>query len=117
MASLPTYCVASDGGKATPSGVTGIVSLSPGCPGPQSKDQACVKPLVGKEVQLIDNAGKVVGQATTADDGKFSIDAKHGKFKLKVVIDGMYPRCQMADVVIKKNSTATANISCDSGMR
>lgn len=100
-----------------PSGVTGIVSLAPGCPGPQKKDEECVKPLAGKEVQLLLNGDKVVAKATTGEGGKFTIHAKPGKYSLKVVIDAMYPRCPTVDVKIHKRQLVGGNISCDSGMR
>ena len=103
--------------KAMPSGVTGSVGLSPGCPGPEIKDQPCTKPLAGKEVQLLNSAGKVVGKATTGDDGKFTINAKHGKYALKIIVDAMYPKCPMTEVTIKRHSITKTNISCDSGMR
>ncbi len=103
--------------KATPSGVAGIVSLSPGCPGPQRKDQDCTKPVVGKVVELLDHKGKVVGKATTGDDGKFAINAKHGKYSLKVNVEAMYPKCPNVDVTIKRHAMTESNIACDSGMR
>ncbi len=103
--------------KATPSGVAGMVSLSPGCPGPQRKDQDCTKPVVGKDVELLDRKGKLIGKATTGDDGKFTINAKHGKYMLKVNVEAMYPKCPNLDVTIKRHAMTDANISCDSGMR
>jgi len=114
---LALHSVAFAEAKTMPSGVSGIVSLSPGCPGPQLKDQPCIKPLVGKEVQLMNKAGKVIGQATTTDEGKFAINAKHGKYVLKAVVDAAYPRCQPVEVTIKRHSMTTTNMACDSGMR
>lgn len=109
--------IASATGKPVQTGVHGIVGLSPGCPGPQLKDQSCDRPLADKEVQLIDRAGKVVGKAITAEDGKFVIPARHGKYVVKVVIDALYPRCPTRDVTVRKRGLADANINCDSGMR
>lgn len=103
--------------KISPSGVTGVVSLSPGCPGPQIKDQPCFRPFAGKEVQLLDQAGKVVGQAITDGNGRFAIDVAAEKYALKVNVGAMYPRCPVVEVLVKDQVKVEANIVCDSGMR
>jgi len=100
-----------------PSGVSGMVALIPGCPGPQKKGEDCHKPLPGKPVQLIDSSGKVVASAISGDDGKFALRAMPGDYTLKVVIDAYYPRCPTVDVLVPKEGLAESNIVCDSGMR
>jgi len=103
--------------EAVPSGVSGVIALKPGCPGPQKKDDDCHKPLPEKTVQLVDSTGKVAASATSDANGKFVVNAKPGKYSLKVVIDALYPRCPQVEVQVRKHSMADADILCDSGMR
>lgn len=118
LAAVPAVSIA-DGspGKPHPSGVSGIVSLKPGCPGPQKKDDDCHKPLPDKPVQLIDAAGKVITSAMTDVNGKFTLHAKPGKYSLKVAIDALYPRCPTVEVRVRKRGLTEADVQCDSGMR
>ena len=118
LAGMPAVSLA-DGnpGKPHPSGVNGIVSLKPGCPGPQKKDEDCHKPLPDQSVQLVNSAGKVVASAKSDENGKYTLHAKPGKYSLKVVIDAYYPRCPMVEVQVRKHGLTDADIQCDSGMR
>ena len=118
LAGMPVMSLA-DGfpDKPLPSGVSGMVALVPGCPGPQKKGEDCHKPLPGKSVQLIDSAGKVVASAISGEDGKFNLSAMPGEYTLKVVIDAYYPRCPTVGVLVRKESLVDANIVCNSGMR
>lgn len=99
------------------SGVSGIVSLSPGCPGPQRQDKDCTKALAKKDIQLFDESGKMVGQATTGDNGQFTILAQPGKYNLRTVSEALYPKCRKLEITIEKNQMTNADILCDSGMR
>ena len=99
-------------------GVNGSVNVSPSCPGPQKINQEpCSSPLPAVSVVLLKVDGRMAGRATTAADGSFFIVARSGNYTLHVEVEGMYPRCPGVAVKVAKNSVATANILCESGMR
>lgn len=110
---------ASGAARAQPrSGVTGTVSQTPGCPGPQRIDQGlCVAPVGAVRVQLRKASGQVAASVTSAADGSFTLHAPAGRYHLHVDIDGAYPRCEDAAVTIRKGRLSQAELRCDSGMR
>lgn len=100
------------------SGVTGTVSQTPACPGPQRIDQGpCVAPVGAVRVQLRKASGQVMASATSAADGSFTLHAPAGRYLLHADIDGAYPRCEDAVVTIRKGRLSQAELRCDSGMR
>ncbi len=105
-------------GAAKPSGVMGKAGQVPGCPGPQRIDQGpCVAPLGELKLELRDGAGRVVGSATTGPDGRFKIHAPAGSYRLRALIEGVYPRCPELRVKVANGAFTTAELECDSGMR
>jgi hypothetical protein len=102
---------------AAGSGVSGTVTVSPGCPGPQRVDQECIRPLGGVRVRLIDLAGQLVDAAQTSTDGAFEIAAPPGRYRVEVVTEGRLPRCPPTTVIVEVGKTTTVRITCDSGMR
>ena len=99
------------------SGITGIINLSPSCPGGVRPDRECVIPFANALIQLNKPNGQLVATATSAADGKFEIKVAPGDYELRIVIEGMYPRCESPAVKVKKGVPVEVNISCDSGMR
>jgi hypothetical protein len=100
------------------SGVTGALSQTPACPGPQRVDQdACVAPVAAARVQLRRAGGEVAASAVSAADGSFTLHAPPGRYRLRAEVDGLYPRCEDAAVTIRKGRMARAALRCDSGMR
>jgi hypothetical protein len=72
-------------GPAKPSGieVTGTVSSSPSCPGPQRAGSPCPpKPVVGAPVELAAK-GAVVASTTTDGTGHFRLTAPAGTYLIK----------------------------------
>lgn len=102
---------------AADSGVSGMVSISPGCPGPERKDKPCSKALVSKEIQLRDSEGKIVGKAITGDNGQFQIHAPAGTYSTHIIVDAFYPKCRDTVVSIEEGAMADLDLICDSGMR
>lgn len=100
------------------SGVNGMVSQAPGCPGPQRIDQGpCVAPVGAVRVQLRKASGQVVASAVSAADGRFTLHAPAGRYLLHADIAGAYPRCADVAVTIRKGLLMQAELRCDSGMR
>lgn len=97
--------------------VSGSVTVSPGCPGPQRVDQECVRPLGGVRVRLIDLAGQPVDAAQTSTEGAFEIAAPPGGYRLEVLTEGRLPRCPPTAVIVEVGKTTTVKITCESGMR
>jgi hypothetical protein len=102
---------------ADESGVAGAVTVSPSCPGPERPGMRCVAPLADMGIQLRDGTGKIVGNATTAADGRFEVRAPAGDYQLQVRVFAAYPRCPAQPVTVRAGQLAHADISCDSGMR
>ena len=117
LALLFAGCAAVNANDAVPSGVSGIVTLSPARPGPQRAGQADGRPLAGHEIRLVGADGQFVGRATTADNGRFEIRAPAGRYELQVVVAGPYPRCDATPVSVRVGQMITIAVSCDSGMR
>jgi hypothetical protein len=106
------------GAQAPQSGVTGTVSQTPGCPGPQHIDQGpCVAPVAAVQVQLRSASGKVIGSAPSDPDGRFVIHAPAGKYRLHAKVEGAFPRCEDAKVTVRTGRLTHADVRCDSGMR
>lgn len=103
--------------NAAPSGVAGAVSLAPSCPGPARPGRPCTVPFDGAQVQLRNEAGAVIGKASTMPDGRFKIRAPAGEYEIRIEVTGLYPRCQTTAVTIHKGQIAQVQIDCDSGMR
>ena len=63
--------------------VTGTVSSSPSCPGPQRAGSPCPpKPVVGSPVELATN-GAVVASTTTDATGRFHMTVPAGTYLIK----------------------------------
>ncbi len=99
------------------SGVTGTVTVSPGCPGPVRPGKDCVAPLADAPVQLLNREGKSVAQTRTAADGSFRLQAPAGRYKLHMPIESLYPRCEPVPVQIRSGRWTEVKLGCDSGMR
>lgn len=101
---------------AAQSGVTGRVTVSPACPGPQRLDQECIEPLANTRVLLIDATGRAVGAATTSAQGEFAIEAAAGAYRIEVG-GGRLPHCPKAEITVTAGRQRRVDIACDSGMR
>jgi hypothetical protein len=78
-------CATSASGPAKPSGieVTGTVSSSPSCPGPQRAGSPCPpRPVVGAPVELAAK-GAVVASTTTDATGHFQLTVAAGTYLIK----------------------------------
>jgi hypothetical protein len=97
-------------------GVRGHVTAGPTCP-VERADQPCPpRPVVGR-VDALDGSGHVAGSASTDDAGAYVIALRPGDYTLRVGTGGQYPRCPDTPVTVPAGPPATADISCDTGIR
>lgn len=98
------------------SGVRGTVTAGPTC-GVERVDMPCPPVPVSATVEAITSAGRVAGRGRTDGAGHYAIDLEPGRYTLRVAGTGTYPRCPDTDVVVVPGNAATADISCDTGIR
>ena len=94
----------------------GLVVIGPTCAGPQLRDSACVAPLVGVTVRLLDASGRVAAEAVTDATGAFVVAAPDGRYQLKVMVPKI-TRCEALEVSLPRPNAAPLRITCDNGMR
>ena len=99
------------------SGVDGTVTLAPTCPGPQLAGRNCASTLSARLIELIDTSGAVIASTSTKEDGSFTLPAAPGNYQLRVVRQGLFPRCPVVPVVIVAGAVARTDVACDTGMR
>lgn len=99
------------------SGITGNITLSPVCAGPQRSGLACEKPFRGARVQLIDETGHIVGSVVTGTKGRFRFVAPPGTYRIHVETSRLYPRCEEAIKNIPSQGFAHVHVACDTGIR
>ena len=116
---LAAGCASSTGSPSSgPSSLTaklsGTLTASPGCPGPQRIDQPCPdKPVAGGTVEL--TAGSVTVATTTTDaNGRFELQAAPGRYTVTAHNSGY--RSQVSQDVELTGPTEITLV-VDSGMR
>lgn len=101
------------------SGVTGKVLLGPTCPVERNPpDPNCADTPYGTKI-TVRRAGSSSVFATGASDasGTYQIALPAGTYMISALGGAVYPRCADATVTVPANAYATANISCDTGIR
>jgi hypothetical protein len=121
-AALLAGCGGEDAGT-TPagSGVAGRVSLGPQCP-VERKDHPCPdEPAAGATVTVAEQvpgdpyaAGEVVAHTTTGTDGRYRLAVAPGRY---VVTADAGMSCELVDARVVAGAYATADVSCDTGIR
>lgn len=98
-------------------GITGTVTLSPTCGGPDLEGRGCSQPLPHVVVRLLDATGATLAEARTDAQGHFDIPRPSvlGDLQLQVVTAGKLPRCPV--VTVPAAGAAPLRIDCDSGRR
>jgi hypothetical protein len=104
-------------GIATEAAITGNVTLSPSCPGPERIDRPCTVPFADVPVELRDAQGAVVARTVTSGDGHFQLNAPAGSYTIRVVTTRPYPRCESPKISIPVDQPAPVQVGCDTGMR
>jgi carboxypeptidase family protein len=104
----------SSGPSSLTSKLSGTLTASPGCPGPQRTDRPCPdKPVAGGTVEL--TAGSVTVATTTTDaNGRFELQAAPGRYT--VIAHNSGYRSQVSQDVELAGPTEITLV-VDSGMR
>ena len=106
--------------RAAPGAVEldGTVRLSPARPGPQHAGEPDSLPMSKAVVRVLQANGHEVVQATTDDQGRFTVSVTPGAYDIVVDTQGAaFPRCEVTHVVVKEGAHGNVQVMCDSGMR
>jgi hypothetical protein len=111
-------CAQQSGGTPTPSQsgivVTGTVTASPGCPGPQRIDSPCPnRPVAGASVEVARD-GNVVATTTTDETGHFRLSVAPGVYEITARNVGYFSRITKTVIVA---APLDLSLVVDSGMR
>lgn len=117
LAMMGVACtIAAEG--ASRAGVTGRISVSNSCPGPQRINQPpCTSVLADAKLVLRQLNGTVASETATTADGSYAFHIPAGSYVLQVNVEGIYPRCPEIEVNVAKGLVTQADVVCDSGMR
>ncbi len=100
--------------------VTGVVTLSPTCPGPEKNppDPNCVPKGYAVSIDIMKSGTPGIIKTTSSNaNGVFNISLDAGTYTLYARSGSALPRCDGVTAVVKSGQITTANIYCDSGMR
>jgi hypothetical protein len=102
-------------------GVSGRVTVGPQCPVVRAGQPCPDKPAAGVPVTVAEQrpgdvygAGDVVARTTTRDDGTYRVAVAPGSY---VVTADAGMSCELMDVRVSAGAYATADVSCDTGIR
>jgi hypothetical protein len=102
---------------ATAQQLSGQLLIGPTCAGPEREGQACPSaPWADTKVQLRGEGGAVVGQTLSDGQGRFSIAAPAGRYRLVVLVPKV-TRCPSPEVDLPMRSADPLVLDCDSGRR
>jgi hypothetical protein len=97
------------------SGVRGRVTAGPTCP-VERPDQPCPPRPVEARVDAFADNRQVAGTQADAD-GRYALTLPPGRYTLTATTGAELPRCNPTEVTVVANQVATADISCDTGIR
>lgn len=107
--------------EAPPSGIRGIVTLSPTCPVQASpganEPEPCVTPYAA-DLVVLDGEGAVVTRITSGGDGRFTVSVPPGDYVLAPETGtDSYPIAQPQSVVVVPGQFVEVEINYDTGIR
>jgi hypothetical protein len=109
--------------------LSGEVTLSPVCGGPQRPRQNCEAPFAGAWVQVLDTTEHIAASAMTDAYGLFAVSVALGSYTVRVGSletgqplppEGslwVYPICPETPVVVREPGSTFVSIDCDTGIR
>jgi Carboxypeptidase regulatory-like domain len=98
-------------------GAAGYVRASPTCP-VERVDRPCPpQPVTGAHVEAHDQAGQVVAETDTDSTGHFAVSLAPGSYTLVAATGTIFPRCDPLSLTVRTGQPASADISCDTGIR
>lgn len=98
--------------------ISGVVTLSPICPVERVplESQCAPKPYQTKVEVFSSESGKLVKSIQSGSDGIFSVTLPLGFYKIEAGTGTVHPSCSPVAIHLQ-TVTATADISCDTGIR
>ena len=100
----------------TGSGVRGTVLAGPTCP-VQRVDNPCPDKPVVADVRVVRPDGSVAAATRSGSDGRFSVGVAPGHYTVQATSSSAFAGCRPVDVTVPQGAYATADVSCDTGMR
>jgi hypothetical protein len=104
------------GPPAMASGIEGLASLGPTCPGPQRQGQICERPYEAT-ITVVDRQGRQVTQVRAAADGTFRVQLAPGAYTLRPESPGLLPRASEQQVTVEPGKLTRVAIHYDTGIR
>ena len=104
---------------STNSGIIGMVTISPACPGPTKNPPApnCTDKAYSTKLGLYTKSGTFVRIIDVGSDGKFTVNVAPGEYEIRPTNTATYPRMSPQDVTVSAKSYTHVSIQFDSGMR
>jgi hypothetical protein len=99
-----------------PGRIEGTVTAGPTCPVEREGEPCEDRPVSGASVIVSDEDGKDVAEATTDQDGRFSITIKPGTWNVTARTEKAMS-CDGQLVEVTEADDAEVDISCDTGIR
>lgn len=117
-----TLLAAACGGDEEKFEVTGLVIAGPTCPAQQGPpDPACAdKPVGSASIDVVNNAGKVVGTVVTTTSGEFAILLEEGSYNLRPrPVDGMTGTAEPLGILVTRGGIVPSErtLVYDTGVR
>jgi len=104
---------------AAESGIEGLVTSGPACPGPQSNLLPCPDKPYQATLVFLDSQGREQARVTTGTDGRYRVMLAAGRYTvLPLNPPGQpFPRASSMDATVSSGAYTTVNVIYDSGIR
>jgi hypothetical protein len=100
-----------------PTGIEGVISVSPSHGGPTRAGEVDSAPLADMAFDAVNNAGSVVS-FTTDSSGRFRVSLAPGRYSIKLHdAKKKWPRCGPFEIEVPADGFKKIQWECDSGMR
>jgi hypothetical protein len=103
---------------AAQSGIEGIVTLGPACPGPQSNVLPCPDKPYQATLVFLDSQGREQARVTSGTDGRYRVTLAPGRYTVVPLNPSSgLPHASSVDATVSSGAYTTVNITYDSGIR
>jgi hypothetical protein len=102
---------------ALPSGIEGVVTVSPIHGGPSRQGVPDSGPMPNTSF-LVETAAGTVATFKTDEKGRFKVELPPGRYAIKIQVPQMKGHgCGLADIEVTAGSFKSVKLDCDTGMR